>query len=179
MRRHMDAVVLPDIPLNGSTTVHRRTPLRRLGAAARRDEGATALEFAIVLPVVLSVVFFALYGAMYFFYGAVADHVARTVVREVSIPVTGNSNYPDIDCQSGSTCTAVTADANSAAGSLLPNPSSAVPTWNPDNGQPPQQGDLVTVTVTYKLPLLDQLASVIPGLSAIDTMTRSASERRQ
>jgi Flp pilus assembly protein TadG len=179
MRRATNAVVLPDIPLTGSTTVHDSSVRRRLRAAARRDEGATALEFAIVLPVVLSVMFFALYGAMFFFYGAIADHVARTVSRVVSIPVTGNSAYPDVNCQSGQTCPAITAAAEKAAGSLLPNPTDAVVTWAPSNGQAPEQGDLVTVTVTYKLPLLDQLASVIPGLSAIDTMTRSASERRQ
>jgi hypothetical protein len=39
----------------------------------------------------------------------------------------------------------------------------------------PDEGDLVTVTVTYKLPVL----SMIPGLSSIDSISRSASERRQ
>jgi Flp pilus assembly protein TadG len=167
MRRATNAVVLPDIPLTGSTTV-----TRSRHAGSRRDEGATAVEFAIVLPVVLSVMFFALYGAMYFFYGAIADHVARTVVRQVSIPISGNSNYPDQ--HSGM----VTADVEAAAGTLLPNPTNVTTSSQPSTGTP-AEGDFVTVTVTYKLPLLDQLASVIPGLSAIDTMTRSASERRQ
>ncbi len=172
MRRPTDAVVLPDIPLTRSTTVHNQPLAQRLRAAAKRDDGATALEFAIVLPVVVAVMFFALYGAMYFFYGAIADHVARTVAREVSIPIAGNSDYPDE--HSGM----VAADANSAAGSLMPNPTSVTTSSQPSTGNP-EQGDFVTVTVTYKLPLLDQLGSVIPGLSSIDTMTRSASERRQ
>lgn len=151
----------------------RRIQSRRATACARRDEGATAVEFAIVLPVVLSVCFFALYGAMYFFYGALADHVARSLARQVSIPIaqTG-SGYPD-----GSQAT-LTADAQSDAGSLMPSPTTVTSTSAPATGSP-QQGDLVTVTVTYKLPVLDQLASLIPGMSAIDTLSRSASERRQ
>ncbi|MGN6474658.1 MAG: TadE/TadG family type IV pilus assembly protein [Mycobacteriales bacterium] len=138
-----------------------------------RDEGATALEFAIVLPVVLATCFFALYGAMFFYYSAVADHVARSVARQVSIP-TGQSGsaYPD------STAGTVLSDAKSAAGSLLPNPTSAVASSSPTTTTP-AQGDLVTVTVTYQLPVMSQLATVIPGLSAISTISRSASERRQ
>jgi Flp pilus assembly protein TadG len=137
------------------------------------DEGATAVEFAIVLPVVVTVCFFALYGAMFFFYGAVADHVARTVARQVSIP-TGQSGSPYPDA---SPATVVT-DAKSAAGALLPDPTSAVAASTPAAGSP-AQGDLVTVTVTYKLPLLSNLAAIIPGMSAIDSISRSASERRQ
>lgn len=138
-----------------------------------RDEGATALEFAIVLPVVLAVCFFALYGGMFFFYSAVADHVARAVARQVSIP-TGQSGsaYPD------ATAGTVLSDAKSAAGTLLPNPTSAVATSSPTTSTP-AQGDLVTVTVSYQLPVLSQLATVIPGLTAMDSISRSASERRQ
>jgi Flp pilus assembly protein TadG len=167
MRRATNAVVLPDIPLTGSTTVNHSHR-----AAARRDDGATAVEFAIVLPVVLAVMFFALYGALFFFYSAIADHVSRTVVRQVSIPISGNSDYPDL--HSGM----VAADAKSAAGTLLPDPTSVTTSSQSATGTP-QQGDFVTVTVTYKLPVLDQLASLVPGISAIDTITRSASERRQ
>lgn len=141
--------------------------------AAIRDEGATALEFALVLPVIVVVTFFALYGAMFFFYSAVADHVARSVARQVSIP-TGQSGsaYPD------ATAATVVTDAKNAAGGFIPNPDSAVATKSPSTGTP-QQGDMVTVTVTYKLPVLSSISSVIPGFSSITTITRSASERRQ
>jgi Flp pilus assembly protein TadG len=140
--------------------------------AAARDEGATAVEFALVLPVIVVVSFFALYGAMFFFYSAVADHVARSVVRQVSIP-TGQSGsaYPD-----ASAATVVT-DAKDAAGGLLPDPTTAVATSSPTGSAQP--GDLVTITVTYKLPVLASISSVIPGFSSITTITRSASERRQ
>ncbi|HVU61870.1 MAG TPA: TadE/TadG family type IV pilus assembly protein [Mycobacteriales bacterium] len=136
---------------------------------ARRDEGTTAVEFALVFPVVAMVCFAALYGALFFFYSAVADHVARSVARKVSIPVgQSGSAYPD------ATAGTVMTDAKNAAGSLIPDPTSAVATKAPATGTP-KQGDFVTVTVTYKLPLFSSL----PGLSALDTITRSASERRQ
>ncbi|HVY08881.1 MAG TPA: TadE/TadG family type IV pilus assembly protein [Mycobacteriales bacterium] len=140
--------------------------LARRAALRARDEGATAVEFALVFPVVLAVCFFALWGALFFYYSAVADHVARKVVRQVSIPVGGV--YPD---HSAST---VVADAKAAAGTLIPTPTSAVAVSKPATSSP-DEGDLVTVTVTYKLPVL----SMIPGLSSIDSITRSASERRQ
>jgi len=142
-------------------------------ARLRRDEGATAVEFALVLPLVVGVVFFALYGAMFFYYSAVADHVARTVARHVSIPVgETDSGYPDANPAN------VAADARSAAGTLIPDPTSAVATSLPLRSAP-KEGDFVRVTVTYKLPLLSDLASVVPGLSSFDSITRSASERRQ
>jgi Flp pilus assembly protein TadG len=136
---------------------------------AKRDEGATALEFALVFPVVAMVCFMALYGALFFFYGAVADHVARSVARQVSIPVgQSGSGYPD-----AAPGTVVT-DAKNAASGLLPDPTTAVATKAPSTGTP-KQGDFVTVTVSYNLPLFSSL----PGLSSFDTITRSASARRQ
>lgn len=137
------------------------------------DDGATAVETAMILPVVLAVLFFSLYGALYFYYSAIADHVARSVARTVSIPVgqTGTS-YPD------ATPGTVTEDADKTGGSLIPDPTS-VTTTNRGGNAAPQEGDLVTVTVTYKLPALTQLAGLVPGLSGIDTITRSVTERRQ
>ena len=143
--------------------------IRHTKSKAKRDEGATALEFALVFPVVAMVCFMALYGALFFFYGAIADHVARSVARQVSIPVgQSGSAYPD------ATAGTVVTDAKNAAGSLLPNPTSAVVTRSPSAGTP-KQGDFVTVTVTYKIPLFSSL----PGFSSLETITRSSSARRQ
>src|SRR3569623_1461625 len=142
---------------------------RRAPRRANRDEGATALEFALVFPDVVIACYMALYGALFFFYTAVADHVARSEARKVSIPVgQSGSAYPD--AAAGTVLTA----AKNAAGSLIPDPTSAVATKSPSAGSP-KPGDFVTVTITYKLPLFSSL----PGLSVLDTITRSASERRQ
>jgi Flp pilus assembly protein TadG len=136
------------------------------------DSGATAVEMAMILPVLMLTLFFSLYGAMYFFYSAVADHVARSVARQVSIPVgqTGSA-YPD------ATPGTVADDAAKTAGSLLPNPTSVTTSSLPAGAA--AEGDLVTVTVTYKLPVLSQLGSLVPGLTGIETITRASTERRQ
>jgi Flp pilus assembly protein TadG len=138
-------------------------------ATRKKDEGATAVEFALILPVFVTTVFFAIYGGLYFYYGAMADHVARTVAREVSIPIgqTGSA-YPDADPAT------VTADAKDAAGTLIPTPTTVTTSSLPSSSTP-DEGDMVTVTVTYKLPVLD----LLPGFGSADTITRSASERRQ
>jgi Flp pilus assembly protein TadG len=148
--------------------------MRRLRRERLRDDsGATAVEFALIFPVVLMVSFFVLYGAMYFYYSAVAGHVARTVTRQVSIPVgqTG-SGYPAEDT------TSLMSRADNVGGTMIPNASDAT-AHNQGNDPTPEEGDLVTVTITYNLPVMSQLASVIPGLSAIDTISQSATERRQ
>jgi len=148
--------------------------MRRLRRDSFKDDsGATAVEFALVFPVVLMVMMFALYGAMYFYYSAVAGHVARTVTRQISIPVgqTG-STYPAEDLAS------LKSRADNVGGSMIPNVS-GVSAHNQGNDPTPEEGDLVTVTITYKLPVMTQLASFIPGLSAIDTISQTATERRQ
>jgi hypothetical protein len=127
----------------------------------------------MILPVVFMVLFFSLYGALYFYYSAIADHVARSVARTVSIPVgqTGTA-YPDASAGT------VTQDADHVGGSLIPNPTS-VTTSNQPAGGAAQEGDLVTVTVTYKLPALSALVGLVPGVSNTETITRSVTERRQ
>jgi len=131
------------------------------------------VEFALIFPVVVSVLFFTLYGALFFYYSAVADHVSRSVARQVSIP-TGQTGTAYPDANPGT----VTADAQQVAGSLIPAPTDVSTATSPASGTP-QEGDLVTVTVTYNLPVLSQLSSVIPGLSGIATISRSSTERRQ
>jgi Flp pilus assembly protein TadG len=147
--------------------------MTRTRPARSRDEGATAVEMALILPVVFTVVFFTLYGAMFVYYSAIADHVAQKVAREVSIP-TGStgSSYPD------AVHGLVSGDVSSAAGGLIPTPQGWSTTSLPSTGEP-QEGDLVTVSVTYHLPVLSQLSSLVPGLTGIDSVTRSATERRQ
>lgn len=147
--------------------------MRRLNPHGDRDSGATAVEFALVFPVVLVAMMFAIYGAMFFYYNAVGGHVARTIARKLSIPVgqTG-SGYP------GQDATSLTTDAHNAAGTLIPDPTSAS-AHSQGNDATPEEGDLVTVTITYQLPVLSQLSSLVPGLSGISTISQSATERRQ
>jgi Flp pilus assembly protein TadG len=141
----------------------------------RSEEGTTAVEFALVAPVLLMFILFAMYGGFVVYYGAVADHVSRTVARQVAIPVGAtNSTYPDQGSGGQST---VRAAANHAAGTLLPDPTSVTVTSSRGN---PTPGDQVTVTVTYKPPVLSFLNKVmwfLPG--GKDGISRTATERRE
>jgi Flp pilus assembly protein TadG len=140
---------------------------RRRSAREDRDRGATAVEFSIVLPVVLTVIFFTLYGALFFYYSAIADHVAQTVARQASLPALGTTtDYPS--------AAQVTTDASNVGGPMIAKPFSVTATGGT------AEGDLVTVTVVYHLPVLSQVFSWanISG-SSIDTITRTVQERRQ
>lgn len=139
---------------------------------AKHDEGATAIEFALVLPVLLAIVLFTLYGALYLYYAAVAEHVARAAVRDATLPTQGNTSYP-----SDSDVYATAADTGSA---LLPSPTSVQVTEPPDASNPPREGDPVTVTVTYQLPAVAAVGRALWFLpSPTSTVTRSATGRRE
>ena len=141
----------------------------------RDDRGATAVEFAICLPVVLMFIFMAMYGGMYVFYGAMADHVAREVARDVSIPTTKTgSSYPD---QGSSGQASVEQRAKRAAAGLLPDPTTVTVTPARTNVAP---GDEVTVTVSYDPGALGVISGVLWFLpDPSEGITRSASARRE
>jgi Flp pilus assembly protein TadG len=124
--------------------------MRRPDRSRRSDAGATAIEFALVAPVVLLLIFAALYGAFYYFYVAAASHVARSVARDASIPE--HRVYP-------SAADEMTV-AKQAAGAMLPAPTSVsvVPVTTV------HEGNAVTVTVTYDLPALMQVGRALPFL---------------
>ncbi len=143
---------------------------RRLGTG---DGGAAAIEFAIVVPLVMMVVFMTLYGGLYLFYVVVADYVARATVHDAAMPTSQSySPYPSD--------TAVATAAQNAAGPLLPAPTSVQVVSNPLNN-PPQEGDEVTVNVTYDLPAVAAITQVMWFLPAQppSTITRSAMARRE
>ena len=130
----------------------------------RDDAGAAAVEFALVAPIVILLVFAALYGAMYCYYSAVASHVARVVARDAAIPDHGV--YPS------------TADeivvADGATGTMMPDPTSVTVSPTPAVGA----GNAVTVTVTYELPALVRIGAALPFLPQPDgVVSRSVTVR--
>lgn len=138
----------------------------------KRDEGATAIEFALVLPVLLAIVLFTLYGALYLYYAAVAEHVARSAVRDATLPTQGNSTYPSDS--------AVYTAAKDAGSALMPDPTSVQVTEPSDASNPPREGDPVTVTVTYQLPAVATVARALWFLpTPTSTITRTATGRRE
>jgi Flp pilus assembly protein TadG len=120
----------------------------------RNDAGAAAVEFALIAPVVILLVFGTLYGAIYCYYSAVATHVARAVARDAAIPDHGV--YP-------STADEVTV-ADDVTGTMMPSPTSVTVVPTPAVGE----GNAVTVTVTYDLPALVRIGAVFPFLPQPD-----------
>ena len=149
--------------------------MRRTRPVAADERGTTAVEFAIVAPVLFMFILFAMYGGLLVFYGAVADHVARQVARQVAIPTSSTgSAYPD---QGGGGSATVQDAASRAAIGLMPDPGSVTVTSARDSVAP---GDEVTVTVTYHPPGLKFLKGVmwfLPGRD--DSVTRTATARRE
>ena len=135
------------------------------------DDGATAIEFALVFPVLLAVVLMTLYGGLYLYYAAVAEHVARDAVRDASVPISGTSTYPsDSDVRDF---------AVHSGGTLVPTPTSVSVSSAP-GGAPAREGDEVTVQVSYDLPAVAAVAKALWFLPAPSTsVTRTASARRE
>ena len=128
-----------------------------------KDDGATAVEFALVAPVVFLLIFVVVYAGMYYFYAAVADHVARAVARDASIP--NHRVYPsDAD---------ETTVAQHAAGTLLPSPTSVALSSTPR----PAEGNELTVTVTYDIPGLSTVGQPLPFLPKSGTLSRTVTVR--
>ena len=137
-----------------------------------RDEGATAIEVALILPMFLAIVLMTLYGGLYLYYAAVAEHVARHAVRDATLPVSGTSTYPSTG--------QVYTDAKSTGGALIPAPTSVSLASTPSYDDPPREGDEVTVTVTYQLPAVQAVANALWFLPKPRTnITRTATGRRE
>lgn len=129
----------------------------------RKDDGATAVEFAIVAPILFLTIFAVIYAGMYFFYAAVADHIARVVARDASIPSHGS--YPSASDE--------TALASNTAGTLLPAPTSISLTPTPTAAE----GNELTVTVTYDIPGLTTIEGLLPFMPATGHLTRTVTVR--
>ncbi|MBV9293183.1 MAG: pilus assembly protein [Frankiales bacterium] len=128
------------------------------------DSGATAVEFALVIPAAAALIFGGMYVSTYYYYSAAASHVARVVAHDASIPRHGA--YPTVADEM--------AIAHSAAGSFLPDPTSITLTPIPSEGD----GNELIVTVTYDLPGITAAGNLLPFLPHNKgTMTRSVTVR--
>lgn len=142
--------------------------------ASRRDAGATSVEFALVLPALLVFLLGVLAFGLNGLYGALADSVARKAARFATIR--DSTGYP--------TDTEITQRVTTFEAVILP-PSTGGPSITRSAAGPSgrrAQGDLVTVEVTYVLPVVGRLvdaADAIPGLdlSGAGDITRAATAR--
>lgn len=152
-------------------------------APHRGDRGATALELALLAPLLLTIVGGLLVFGLRSFYGGVADYSAKEAARHASIPdgtrtADGRRAYPSE--------AAVGAAAASAVPGILGAPSAVEvcpPTCTPAcSSCSSREGQPVAVTVTWDVPVLTAALSLVPFLNSgpdAGQVVGTASRRRE
>lgn len=158
-------------------------PSRVPGRVVRRlrgDRGATAVEFAIVLPIALLLIATVLLFALRMTYAALADHAARVGLKKATIRT--SQGYPS------DAAVRTTVDGLFAA-DLLGTPTSFTVTRTLLADSRPGQGDPIRVQVAYTVPGFSAASVLVPelgpfkGLRAslqdLGTVTRTADGRSE
>lgn len=150
----------------------------------RGDDGATTVETALVLPVALVLLAGVLLFALRATYTALADHAVAVGLRTATLrgtttyvdDVTGlQSRYPNQ--------ARVASVTGGLLGGLLGPPSTVQLTVRSvRTSQTKQQGDEVSLTLTYDLPAVQAAARLVPFAgdslaTGLGTVTASASGR--
>ncbi len=146
------------------------------GPRCQGDRGTTAVETALVLPVVLLLLGGTLTFALHAVYAGLADYAVREGLRTATVhPQVGG--FADV-AKVRSTVTGL------FPSDLLGPPQSVLLRTVTTTGSP-GQGDLVQVEVTYVVPGIATAADLVPGtglksaLASLATITRTASGRRE
>jgi Flp pilus assembly protein TadG len=124
----------------------------------RGDTGATAVEVALVLPVLLLLLGGVLAFGLHLTYSALAGHTAEVALRKATLRT--STGYP----------TAAQVDASVRAmplTNLLGDPSAPVELTVVSTTGRQRQGDRVTVTVSYDVPALRAAAGAVFGLRGV------------
>lgn len=112
----------------------------RRGVSARRENGTAAVEFALVLPLLIFLVFGLIQFGWYFFVSNSASGAAREAARRIVVG----------DCWTGST-PSLTAFVTAQA------PTTTSVTYSPADLSAQSVGDMVTVTVKANASLINFL----------------------
>lgn len=122
----------------------------------RGDDGATAVEVALVLPLLLMLLGGILVFGLRMTYGALATHTAEVGLRDATLRT--SAGYPsESDVRDGVEAMAIT--------DLLGDPDSVTLAVTSTTTRK-RQGDRVTVTVAYDVPAVRAAAGIVPFLSS-------------
>jgi len=155
-----------------------RGPRVHPGLDVQSDRGTTSVEFAIVLPVLLTLIGGVMVLALAMVYSGLAEHAARIGLREAVIRTSGG--YPEE--------ARVREFVDKSLGTFMPAPLNNRPLLVRDPGDVAKsvrkiQGDRITVRVEYEIPVVSSALGLIPdaGLRAkmadLATITRTAKGR--
>jgi Flp pilus assembly protein TadG len=144
------------------------------------ERGASAVELALVLPILMSVLGIVLTTGLRMVYVGLAEHEARTVVRTASIRTTSSSSSPYPDNTAANRLALCGQGAISLPGTTFSPSTGCVITKDP-NVSSPSEGDLVTVTLTYQATIIQKFVGWLPAniLNGLSTITASASASRE
>lgn len=132
----------------------------------RGDRGATAVEFALVVPVALLLIGSILVFALHMTYAALADHAARVALKKAVIRT--SAGYPT-DAQVRQTTDDLFPNG------LLGDPTSVTVVREDDTVA---QGDTVHVTVVYRVPAIRTAVGLVPFADLRDSLRKLATVTR-
>jgi Flp pilus assembly protein TadG len=137
----------------------------------REQRGASALEFALVLPMVVTILGMVLATGLRMVYVGLAEHEVRTLTRTAGIRTTSSSSSPYPDDTAAHRLTLCTQAAIDVPGTAY-NPSTDCSIVKTPNVATPNEGDVVTATLTYRINAIQGLTGWLPtgvgnGLSVI------------
>ena len=135
---------------------------------SRDDRGATAVEFALVVPLALLLIGSIVTFALHMTYSALADHAARVALKKAVIRT--SAGYPT-EAQVRQTA------ADLFAAGLLGSPTDLDMTRGGGTA-PVGQGDTVTIRVTYDLPAVRSAAGLVPFAGLRDRLVDLATVSR-
>lgn len=144
------------------------------------ERGASAVEFALVLPILMSLMGIVLATGLRMVYKGLAEHEVRTVVRTASIRTTSSQSSPYPDNTAANRLALCGQGALPLPGATFSASTDCVIVKSP-NVSSPFEGDLVTVTLTYHVTVIQKLVGFLPGniLTGLSTVTSSASAYRE
>ena len=153
----------------------RRPPVR-----LRDESGATAVEFALVVPVFLTIVAMIVVVALRMVYAGLAENEARSMARTASMRTSALSTSPYPDATAAARLTLCGNGALPIAGAAY---SAATDCTFTDlkKGSTAAEGDIVKVTLTYRITAIDGLTSWLPAgiTSSLDSVSATASVVRE
>jgi Flp pilus assembly protein TadG len=138
------------------------------------------VEFALVLPILMSLLGIVMATGLRMVYVGLAEHEARTVVRTASIRTTSSRTSPYPDNTAANRLALCGQGALALPGATFSASTDCVIVKAP-NASSPAEGDMVTVSLTYHLTVIQKLVGFLPGniLTGLSSVSASASAYRE